>query len=97
MNADVFIDTNILLYTIDEDPASAEKRERAQQLILSERWGWSIQVASEFFVNATSQNDRFAWLHLQPPNWWKPGLRAQHSILRPPCSGPQSAFNNDFN
>ncbi len=29
MNADVFIDTNVLLYTIDEDPASASKRQRA--------------------------------------------------------------------
>ena len=48
MNADVFIDTNILLYTIDEDPASAAKRQRAQQLLLSERWGWSVQVAAEF-------------------------------------------------
>ena len=59
MNADVFLDTNILLYTIDEDPASASKRQRAQQLILSERWGWSLQVAAEFFVNATSPKRPF--------------------------------------
>ncbi len=26
MNADVFIDTNVLLYSIDEDPANAAKR-----------------------------------------------------------------------
>jgi predicted nucleic acid-binding protein len=54
MNAEVFVDTDILLYTIDEDPASASKRQRAQQLLLSEPRGWSIQVASEFFVNAIS-------------------------------------------
>ena len=42
--AEVFVDTNVLLYTIDEDPASATKRLRAQQLLLSERWGWSVQV-----------------------------------------------------
>jgi predicted nucleic acid-binding protein len=54
MNAEVFVDTNVLLYTIDEDPASVSKRRQAQQLILSERWGWSIQVAAEFFANATS-------------------------------------------
>jgi predicted nucleic acid-binding protein len=59
MNAEVFIDTNILLYTIDEDPASASKRERAQQLLLSEPWGWSIQVAAEFFVNAISPKRPF--------------------------------------
>src|SRR5437773_578192 len=59
MNADVFVDTNVLLYTIDEDPASAPKRQRAQQLLLSERWGWSVQVAAEFFVNATSAKRPF--------------------------------------
>ena len=59
MNADVFIDTNVFLYSIDEDPASAAKRQRAQQLLLSERWGWSVQVAAEFFVNATSAKRPF--------------------------------------
>jgi predicted nucleic acid-binding protein len=59
MNAEVFVDTNVLLYTIDEDPASASKRQRAQQLLLSKRWGWSIQVAAEFFVNATSAKRPF--------------------------------------
>ena len=59
MNADVFVDTNILLYTIDEDAASASKRQRSQQLLLTERWGWSVQVAAEFFVNATSPKRAF--------------------------------------
>src|SRR5213596_2874765 len=59
MSADVFVDTNVLLYTIDEDPASAPKRLRAQELLLSERWGWSIQVAAEFYVNATSAKRPF--------------------------------------
>lgn len=59
MNADVFVDTNILLYAIDEDPASTAKRQRAQQLLLTESWGWSVQVAAEFFVNATSPKRPF--------------------------------------
>lgn len=59
MNAEVFVDTNILLYAIDEDPASAAKRDRARQLLLTERWGWSVQVAAEFFVNATSPKRPF--------------------------------------
>ena len=59
MNAEDFVGTNVLLYTIDEDPASASKRHRAQQLLLSERWGWSVQVAAEFFVNATSRKRPF--------------------------------------
>jgi predicted nucleic acid-binding protein len=59
MTAEVFVDTNVLLYSIDEDPASRQKRQRAQEILLSERWGWSIQVAAEFFVNATSPKRPF--------------------------------------
>lgn len=59
MNAEAFLDTNILLCSIDEDPSSAPKRQLAQQLLLSERWGWPIQVATEFFVNATSTKRPF--------------------------------------
>ena len=59
MNAEVFVDTNILLYAIDDDPASGAKRDRARQLLLAERWGWSVQVAAEFFVNATSPKRPF--------------------------------------
>ncbi len=59
MNADVFIDTNVLLYSIDEEPANAPKRDRARHLLLTERWGWSVQVAAEFFVNATSPKRPF--------------------------------------
>jgi predicted nucleic acid-binding protein len=59
MTADVFIDTNVLLYSVDDDPANAAKRQRAQQVLLAERWGWSVQVAAEFFVNATSAKRPF--------------------------------------
>lgn len=59
MTAEIFVDTNILLYAIDDDPASASKRQRAQHLLLTERWGWSVQVAAEFFVNATSMRRPF--------------------------------------
>jgi predicted nucleic acid-binding protein len=59
MTAEVFVDTNIFLYSIDEDPASRVKRERSQHLLLTESWGWSVQVAAEFFVNATSPRRPF--------------------------------------
>lgn len=59
MIAEVFVDTNVLLYSIDDDPLSAKKRQRAQQLLLTERWCWSVQVAAEFFVNATSPKRPF--------------------------------------
>jgi predicted nucleic acid-binding protein len=59
MNAEAFVDTNVLLYTIDEEPESNAKRERARQILLTERWGWSTQVAAEFFVNAVSPKRPF--------------------------------------
>src|SRR5437762_13733977 len=59
MSAEVFVDTNVFLYSVDDEPTSAAKREIAQQLLLSERWGWSVQVAAEFFVNATSPKRPF--------------------------------------
>jgi predicted nucleic acid-binding protein len=54
MNAAVFVDTNIFLYAIDEEPANGAKRSKAQELLLNESWCWSVHVAAEFFVNATS-------------------------------------------
>jgi predicted nucleic acid-binding protein len=59
MSAAVFLDTNIFLYAIDEDPASAEKRSRAREILLEQSWCWSVQIAAEFFVNATSMKRPF--------------------------------------
>ena len=53
MDAEVFVDTNIFLYAIDDSPGAAQKREIARQILRTEPWGWSVQVAAEFFVNAT--------------------------------------------
>lgn len=59
MTVEAFVDTNILLYSIDDDPSSQAKRERSQTILLTEKWGWSVQVAAEFFVNATSPKRPF--------------------------------------
>ena len=59
MNAEVFVDTNIFLYSIDDSPGAAEKREVAREILRTEPWGWSVQVAAEFFVNATSPKRSF--------------------------------------
>ena len=75
MNAAVFVDTNIFLYSIDDSPGAAEKREVSREILRTEPWGGSVQVAAEFFVNATSPKRTFrlptdlahslveAWLH----------------------------------
>ncbi len=59
MNAEVFVDTNIFLYSIDDSPAAAEKRDIAREILRTEPLGWSVQVAAEFFVNATSPKRSF--------------------------------------
>ena len=59
MNADAFIDTNVFLYAISDLAEEQEKATRARALLLNENWGWSVQVAGEFFVAATSPKRQF--------------------------------------
>lgn len=53
MPAEVFIDTNVLLYAVSSDPTEAEKAGRARKILQREDFGVSAQVLQEFFVNAT--------------------------------------------
>lgn len=55
MNADVFVDTNVLLYAISSDPEEAKKARRAREILGREDFGVSTQVLQEFFVNATKK------------------------------------------
>ncbi len=59
MNADVFVDTNIFLYSLSDQPAEQLKAEAAREVLLNESWGWSVQVAGEFFHTATSLRRQF--------------------------------------
>jgi predicted nucleic acid-binding protein len=59
MNAEVFVDTNVFLYSISDQPEEHVKAERARDLLLTESWGWSVQVAGEFFHTATSPGRQF--------------------------------------
>ncbi len=52
MSAEVFLDANILLYASSAAPADAEKRERAQTLMIEERFALSAQVLQEYIANA---------------------------------------------
>lgn len=49
MNAEAFIDTNVFLYALSDRPEEQAKAEWARQLLLNENWGWSVQVAGEFY------------------------------------------------
>lgn len=63
MNAEVFIDTNVFLYSLSDNPDEKLKAERARQILLSANWGWSVQVAGEFYNIATSQKRQFRISH----------------------------------
>ena len=55
MNADSFLDTNILLYAASRDEAEAGKRAIARELLAHDGVGISVQVLAEFYVNATGK------------------------------------------
>ncbi len=48
-----FLDTNILLYSICQNPAESLKRDRAIALLADDSGALSIQVLQEFYVQAT--------------------------------------------
>ena len=48
-----FLDTNILLYSISQNPAESLKRDRAIALLADDSGALSIQVFQEFYVQAT--------------------------------------------
>lgn len=52
--ADSFVDTNVLLYAISTAPAEQAKASAAQQLLVTQNWAWSAQVAAEFVAASTS-------------------------------------------
>jgi predicted nucleic acid-binding protein len=58
-----FIDTNILLYSISQDPAEARKRDIAVALLDADDIGLSVQVLQEFYVQATRATRKDALPH----------------------------------
>jgi predicted nucleic acid-binding protein len=48
-----FVDTNILLYSLDLDPAHAAKASTAAQILVTKDLVMSVQVLQEFYVQAT--------------------------------------------
>lgn len=56
MSARLFLDTNILLYSISGAPAEARKSEIAIGLLDSDDCALSVQVLQEFYVQATRES-----------------------------------------
>ena len=48
-----FLDTNVLLYSISQNPAESNKRDQAIELLADDSAALSIQVLQEFYVQAT--------------------------------------------
>lgn len=48
-----FVDTNVLLYAVSEDPAEAGKRDRARHVLNERDLAVSVQVLQEFYFQAT--------------------------------------------
>jgi predicted nucleic acid-binding protein len=53
MTAPRFLDTNILLYSISDNPRERTKRDIAVSLLEQDDNGLSVQVLQEFYVQAT--------------------------------------------
>ncbi len=49
----VFVDTNVLLYAASTSQAEAHKRDAARKVLFANQVCFSVQIAQEFFVNAT--------------------------------------------
>jgi predicted nucleic acid-binding protein len=63
MTARIFLDTNILLYSLSRDPREGAKRDRAVKLLDRDDCGLSVQVLQEFYVQATRASRSDALSH----------------------------------
>lgn len=55
MRAEVFCDSNVLLYAASNAPEDAGKRAAARRVLALPGVGFSVQVLKEFYVNATGK------------------------------------------
>lgn len=83
MNAEAFIDTNVFLYSLSDLPEEHAKVERARQLLLTENWGWSVQVAGEFYHVATSAKRQFRLPHSSAMEYIETWLQFPTASLHP--------------
>lgn len=60
-----FVDTNVLLYAVSEDPTEGDKAFRATEILESRDLALSVQVLQEFYVQATRETRSDALTHEQ--------------------------------
>lgn len=83
MNADVFIDTNVFLYSISDQKDEQQKAKQARELLLTQNWGWFVQVAGEFYVTATSVKRPFQLTPAQAAEFIKTWLEFPTASVGP--------------
>lgn len=83
MNADAFIDTNVFLYALSDRPEEQQKAKQARELLLNENWGWSVQVAGEFYHVATSAKRQFHLRHSSAMEYVRTWLNFPTASLHP--------------
>lgn len=83
MNPEAFIDTNVFLYALSDRPEERQKAERARVLLLNENWGWSVQVAGEFYYIATSAKRQFRLPHSSAMEYVETWLKFPTASLHP--------------
>ena len=83
--AEVFLDTNVLLYAVSSAPHEAAERAAARRILQEDNWGISVQVLQEFYVNATGKLRRTV-----PPQSTAPFIRLL--LERPVVASTQDLF-----
>jgi predicted nucleic acid-binding protein len=83
MNAEAFIDTNVFIYALSDRPEEQATTDRARELLLNENWGWSVQVAGEFYYVATSVKRQFRLPHSSALEYVRTWLSFPTASLHP--------------
>lgn len=60
-----FVDTNVLIYAVSPSVQEAEKRRRAQELLMEDDLAVSVQVLQEFYWQVTRASRKDALTHSQ--------------------------------
>lgn len=60
-----FVDTNVLLYAVSQDPDERQKFTQANEILTDRNLVLSTQVLQEFYVQATRPTRRHRLTHLQ--------------------------------
>jgi predicted nucleic acid-binding protein len=84
MTADIFIDTNVLLYSVSTSEDEVGMRATARQVLAGPGWGLSVQVLQEFYVNVV-RPPRCAMTHAD-------AVAAIHQLLRRPTVATDAAL-----